>query len=362
MRMRMRRAGLLLAVALAAVCWIASSARADDARGSVRTYQVRQIAKLDEVPEGARHVRWWISMPNEGPDQRLLDFDVVSAPGSWRVVRDAKRAQDFLLVEVDDPDAPSLEVTCVFTLRRRPVQLVLDAARAGAVTETHRKLYADDLRRDTPHLEVTAEIEKRARSVCGDETNVVRQARLLLDHVADVADHYSKDPSKPRCGVGDAAACVTQGGGCCTDLHSLFIALARARGIPARLAMGYRLLPHNAGKEVDPGYRCWAEYFVPGYGWVPADIVEADAPDGLGRGRWFSGLTEHRLWLNTGREFVLAADVAPVSTMSIGYALIDGVPARLLPEGERAAQLTRRVRFTEVAAPDAAPVHAKTAE
>ena len=53
---------------------------------------------------------------------------------------------------------------------------------------------------------------------------------------------------------------------------------ARARGIPARLQMGYRLRETNEGKEVDPGYRCWAEYFVPNYGWVSADIVEADAP------------------------------------------------------------------------------------
>src|SRR6185503_19355741 len=126
------------------------------------------------------------------------------------------------------------------------------------------------------------ESQKLADEACGAETNLALQAQKLLALVADTADHYSKDPSKPKCGVGDAGDCLTNGGGCCTELHSLFIALARARGIPARLQMGYRLKEANAGKEVDPGYRCWAEYFLPGYGWVPADIVEADDPKGLG--------------------------------------------------------------------------------
>jgi hypothetical protein len=33
--------------------------------------------------------------------------------------------------------------------------------------------------------------------------------------------------------------------------------------------------------------------------------------------------------------------------MSIGYAEIDGKPVRLLPEGNKAAQLVRKVKYTE---------------
>lgn len=314
-----------------------------------RVYRVRQRTTLDQV-RGAGSVRWWISIPDDCRNQDILDFVVVSAPGTWRVVRDVERGQRFLYVEVGRTKTASLEVVVEFTLRRRPVRFRLDPKRVGSLTDAHRRFFAEELRRDAPHMQVTSELSALADRVCGNETNVARQARLLLDHVADTADHYSKDPSKPTCGIGDAGSCLSHGGGCCTDLHSLFIALARARGIPARLQMGYRLLEKNAGKEVDPGYRCWVEYFVPGYGWIPADIVEADAPGGRGRARWFTGLTERRLWLNRGRDFVLRPHASgPVSTMSIGYAEIDGVPARTLPEQDKKAQLSRRVRFVELA-------------
>jgi transglutaminase-like putative cysteine protease len=209
-------------------------------------------------------------------------------------------------------------------------------------------------------MEVTEEIRKIARETLGDEKNPVLQATKLLNHVADAADHYSKNPNVPNCGIGDSKNCLAQKGGCCTDLHSLFISLARAAGIPARLQMGYRLQAKNVGIEADPGYRCWAEYFIAGYGWIPADIVEADAGDAAGRARWFTGLTERRVHLNEGRDFDLPfkRNAARVNHMSIAYAEIDGRPARILPEGDKQPQITRRVKFTERAPAQRAAVSA----
>jgi hypothetical protein len=314
------------------------------------TYQARQVVTLDQIKPAAKHVRMWVSIPGDEAHLRLLDFNVVSAPGDWRIVSDADRRGKFLYVEVAEPKADALQVEVAFTLRREPVMIPLDPATAGELTDGMRAMYAEHLALDAPHMEVTSEVRAMADEVCGDEANLAVQSLLLLQHVASVADHYSKNPNVPNCGIGDAGACVEQGGGCCTDLHSLFIALARARGIPARLQMGYRLQEKNRGKQADPGYRCWVEYFVPNYGWLAADIVEADAPMGLGPSRWLTGLTARRIWLNQGREFKLADDqaVERVNHMSIAYAEIDGQPARLLPEGDLKPQITRQVYFEEV--------------
>lgn len=318
--------------------------------GETRVYRVQQTAKLDQVPEGAKLVRWWISIPDNERHQDVLDVSIVNAPGTWRIERDADRGNRFLYLEVPSPKSTTLEATVEFTVRREPVLVSIDPAKVTPITDLHRQMYAEYVRTDAPHMVVDAGIREMAQRVCGDDTNPATQAAKLLQHVADVADHYSKDPTKPNCGIGDAAVCLEKGGGCCTDLHSLFIALARARGIPSRLQMGYRINPKNEDKVYDPGYRCWVEYFVPNYGFIPADVVEADAKDGMGPARWFTGLTERRVWLNEGREFELRPKAATprVNTMIIGHAEIDGVVARVLPDGDLKAQLSRTIRFVEV--------------
>jgi len=223
---------------------------------ATRTYKVEQKVTLNDIPAGTKLVRWWIAIPDDDRNQDLLDLAVTSAPGKWSIQREGGNGGRFLYVEVPAPAAAALDATVVFTVRRRPVSVAVDPAKVGPITDQLLPLFAAELRRDAPHMEVTLAIQKLADTACGGEKNLALQARKLLDYVADSADHYSKDPSKPNCGVGDAAICVEKGGGCCTDLHSLFIALARARGIPARLQMGYRMQEKNLGKVVDPGYRC----------------------------------------------------------------------------------------------------------
>lgn len=328
----------------------ASAPAAAAAPEQVRTYQIQQVVTLSEIPANARKVQLWVSIPDNCPDQNVLDIKAVAVPGTWSIQRDQERGNRFLYIEVDSPKATELTATVEFRVRREPVLRSIDPAKVGAVTDVHRRLYAEELDRNAPHMVVSAYVQEMADKVCGAESNPATQARLLLQHVIQIADHYSKDPTKPNCGIGDASVCIDKGGGCCTDLHSLFIALARARGIPARLQMGYRINPSKENTLYDPGYRCWVEYFVPDYGWVPADAVEADAVGGLGPERWFAGLTEWRVWLNEGRQFHLRPQAvgAPVNTMVIGHAVIDGQVARVLPDGELKPQLTRKIQYTQV--------------
>jgi transglutaminase-like putative cysteine protease len=252
-------------------------------------------------------------------------------------------------VEINAPKSDSVTATARFTVRRESIFQTLDGLTAAPLSAAQKQYFAEELRVDAPHMEVTADICKIANEACASVTDPAGQTRALLEYVTAHADHYSKDPSKPKCGIGDAKNCLAQGGGCCTDMHSLFIALARACGIPARLQMGYRLQAKNEGVEADPGYRCWPEYFIAGSGWVPADLVEADAAEGQERVRWLSGLSERRIHLNEGRDFDLPEKrhAERVNTMTIGYAEIDDVPARVMPEGDKQPQLTRTVFYQE---------------
>lgn len=314
-------------------------------------YSVKQSVRLSQVPPSTAEIQLWISIPKDEQNQRLLNLAVDSCPSSWELVEDLDRRGRFLHTRIVKPQSEAIEIVVSFELERDPVHVNIETEKVGPMTPSLKLLLAEYLKLDSPNMEVTKEFIDLANEVCGDETNVAVQAKKLLEYVAATVDHYSysEDPNMPHCGIGNSKICKKQGGGCCTDLNSYFISLARARGIASRLKMGYRLQDKNRNKEVDPGYRCWIEYFVPGYGWISADVVEADTPNGLGHDRWLSGLTSRRLFLNEGREFRFGADAKAetVNHMSIAYAEIDGVPARLLPEGDLKPQITRTVIYRE---------------
>lgn len=65
--------------------------------------------------------------------------------------------------------------------------------------------------------------------------------------------------------------------GKCADIHSLFVGLARASGIPARVQYGIRIgessLNRNLGKsgDISTSQHCQAEFYLSGLGWVPVD-------------------------------------------------------------------------------------------
>jgi len=316
-----------------------------------RTYDVKQTVTLKEIPKDARRVRLWIPVPGDAPAQRVLDLKVVdTAAGDWSLTPQSEHGNKFLYVEVDPKGRDTVSVTSTFAVRRDPVRIEIDAATAGKLTDVHKKEFAEFLDKSSPNMEVDAHIQSMADEACGKDDDVFSQVTKLWNLVADTADHYSKDPTKPKCGRGNAEDCLTNHGGCCTDMHSLFIALARARSIPTRIYFGYRLQAKNEGKDVDPGYRCWVEYFVPGAGWVPTDIVVGDAGEKESRARWIAALDERRLVLCEGRNFELSPkqDGPRVNNMTVGYAEIDGKPVPLLPDKEgKPSPLGRTVTFTE---------------
>jgi transglutaminase-like putative cysteine protease len=310
-----------------------------------RTVTLRQTVTLSDIPGGSKLVRLWVPMPSDGAWQRVVNRRVVSAPGSWRLEKQSDGRGEFVYVEAPALGASNATVVVECEVQTQGVYFPLD--QAGASPEIQPSLFAEDLAIDAPLMESDSRVREIADKVCGNERDPAKQALLLQQAVAAMADHYSKDPSKPKCGRGAAGDCLEHGGGCCTDLHSLFIALARARNLPARIQYGYRLLDAKAETSYDPGYRCWVEYYVPGAGWVPTDVVASDNADAANPRRW-SSLSSQRVWLWEGRSFELTPKNAagPVHTMICGWAEIDGKPVDVLPAADGSpSKLARTVEF-----------------
>ena len=310
-------------------------------------YTVRQTFLVKDVPTNARQVRGWFWMPEDRPGQKVLEFRIVEAPASLRITRDPRYGRSWLYADASANSKP-LQVVTEFKILRQKISGMADATKTHALTPEHQRAFAAELRKDEKHMEVTPKIQKIADELAGAEKNPVVQARRFFNFVIEKSEHYSKSGPMPKglC-LGDANECLEGTGDCCTDQHALFIALCRARGIPCRLMYGSRLKSENAGKDHDPGYRCWPAFFAPNLGWVPLDISSADSVPSDRAGDWFGGLDENRVEWAEGRDFDLEPRSSERPDLVIrGWVEVDGKPH---------SGLVRTLRFERETPGSAAP-------
>ncbi len=126
--------------------------------------------------------------------------------------------------------------------------------------------------------------------ILGRIKDPVAQAKAVYDWVVDNTIY---DPSLPGCGSGDVMRQLISGqyGGRSADINGLFVAVCRAIGIPARCVFGQRVgssrLFRSLGlisTDATRGQHVRAEFYVPGYGWIPvdpSDVRRAIALEGL---------------------------------------------------------------------------------
>lgn len=179
-------------------------------------------------------------------------------------------------------------------------------------------------------------VKELADTIVRGKTGNVARARAIYDWTVE---HMYRDPDTRGCGKGDVCALLLKPGGKCTDISSVFIALCRAAGVPAREIFGLRL-GKTAEQEITTWQHCWAEFFVPGAGWIPADpadVRKAMLVDKLEfdsdkvrelRDYFWGGIDAYRFKIATGRDLVLNPPQAgaPLNTFGYPYAEVGGKP------------------------------------
>ncbi|MBN1475220.1 transglutaminase domain-containing protein [Candidatus Sumerlaeota bacterium] len=141
-------------------------------------------------------------------------------------------------------------------------------------------------------------IQSLAAEIVGDETNPLRQAERIFVWVCDHME-YVYPP-----GERGTLPTLERLSGDCGEYAFLFIALCRAVDIPARLVSGF-----TVGEETF-GSHAWAEFHLPGVGWVPADPSVADSADGNhDLEHLFTALPPNRLIASVGTNIPLTPPV-----------------------------------------------------
>lgn len=255
------------------------------------------------APDGEQDVVAWVPLPADDEVQSLRAWRLLEDHPA-QVVEDDEFGNRFVRVDLTDAarTAGSGEValTFEFEVERRAFSAWADDE--NAVGEA-RSTPAADL---TPFLEpdrlvpTDGFIAQEARQVVGDAQTPLAKASRLYEHVVDTMRY---DKSGEGWGRGDAVYACDARTGNCTDFHSLFMAEARAVGVPAEFVIGVPLPPDAREGEI-PGYHCWAQFHLDDRGWVPVDASEAHKHPERRR-FFFGGLDAHRVEFTTGRDLNL---------------------------------------------------------
>jgi transglutaminase-like putative cysteine protease len=160
-----------------------------------------------------------------------------------------------------------------------------------------------------------------AVKVTEGKTQPLDKARAIYDYVFTTMKY---DKTGTGWGHGDVLYACDAKKGNCTDFHSLFIAMARSQGIPARFEIGFPLPPDKHSAEI-AGYHCWSDFYIEGKGWIPVDISEAwKHPEK--RDYFFGSHDVNRVQFSMGRDLRLNPSQAgkPLNYFVYPYVEVDG--------------------------------------
>jgi transglutaminase-like putative cysteine protease len=263
------------AAALALPAGARAQAKFEPQPGEWRTFRI--TTRLD-IPKADGLVQAWIPLP------ALEDGEwMVPAGDEWsgsadtaEVVTDPKYGAKLLHARFESGKAPVIEVESRFSTRDRASALNVPG-KAAALSDAERRIYLEA----TDLMPTDGLVKQTADQITAGLSGDAEKARAIYEWV--VENTYRRAETK-GCGTGDVASLLLSGnlGGKCADLNALYVALARASGLPARDIYGIRVAPSRfgykslgAGSEViTKSQHCRAEVYLADQGWVAADPAD----------------------------------------------------------------------------------------
>ena len=302
----------LLGPALLAAATPAAAEPPTGGASHTRGFQFTYAAVVTGLKPG-QAARVWLPVAPSNDDQ---DASILSKelPAEGQIGREPEYGNKVLYVEAKADADGKIPLKVVYKITRREVK-----GDGGKVDVEDADLLA---RYRTADARVP--IDGKPLELLKDKQlprDQMGAARVMYDVIDDTLK-YGKD--KPGWGNGDSVWACDNRTGNCSDFHSLFMSLARSRGIPAKFEIGFPV-PDKHGAGDVAGYHCWAKFRPEGRGWIPVDISEANKHPEL-RDYYFGNLTENRVAFSTGRDLTLAPkqDGGPVNFFVYPYVEADG--------------------------------------
>lgn len=262
---------------------------------------------LSNHPSG-QETRLWIPYPVSDANQLVTDLHWEGDYADAWVTTDRDNGNAMLFARWD-AGSLSRKLTLRFHVRRDE-QSVKNLKDAGLPLDPALAAHYLGATRLGP---TDGPVKALADSIVKGKTSILAKARAIYDWTVE---NTFRDPNTRGCGLGDVPALLKRPGGKCADISSMFVALARAAGVPAREVLGIRQGKKD-GQDVTGWQHCWAEFYLPGTGWVPvdpADVRKAMLKQNLKlddpkvaelRAYFWGSVDPYRLRLAEGRDLTL---------------------------------------------------------
>ena len=272
---------------------------------------------VKNLPAGKK-VRIWIPAAQSDHYQEVK---ILAAKGDLpvRKTRESKYGNQIFFAETGSATQPELRFEIEYDVVRHERVALNPAAHlvASALTNKERQ---EDLQPDAL-VPVTGLPANLAAKVTQSKSQPLDKARAIYDYVFTTMRY---DKTGTGWGHGDVLYACDAKKGNCTDFHSLFIAMARSQGIPARFEIGFPLPPDKHSAEI-AGYHCWSDFYIDGKGWIPVDISEAwKHPEK--REYFFGSHDVNRMQFSMGRDLRLSPPQKgkPLNYFVYPYVEVDG--------------------------------------
>jgi len=281
-----------------------------------------------DAPEASRDVKVWIPYPVSDRWQSIADMKIEGNFTYSGIYREKETGNLALYAEWNTP------------VKDRFINLSFKATAEERVKKDFPTTDGEPFPAEVkPYLEETTfipldgKVREAALKATEGKKGILQKAEGVFDWTVE---NTFRDPEVQGCGIGDVEKTLARRGGKCADISSVFVAVARSAGIPAREVFGLRLGKKD-GDDITGGHHCWAEFYLPGYGWVPvdpADVRKAMLVNKLElkdakeyRDYFFGAVDPYRIALATGgRGYYLSPRQkdGPLNYFMYPYAEIDG--------------------------------------
>jgi transglutaminase-like putative cysteine protease len=272
---------------------------------------------VKDLPPGKK-IRIWIPAAQSDAYQKVK---IVSAKGDLplKKTHESKFGDETFYAETSSASAPELHFDVEYDVVRHERTALSETTHVIPALLSSKER-TEDLQPDAL-VPITGLPADLAIKVTQGKTQPLDKARAIYDYVFTTLRY---DKTGTGWGRGDVLYACDAKKGNCTDFHSLFIAMARSQGIPARFEIGFPLPPDKHSAEI-AGYHCWSDFYIDGKGWIPVDISEAwKHPEK--RDYFFGSHDVNRVQFSMGRDLRLnpPQEGKPLNYFVYPYVEVDG--------------------------------------